>query len=94
MNKNTNSSILLCAFKALVFSFFCTAIYTYINLVTSTARVFGDRGGVNDRDDVHLFEKEMQWWILSAVTYKSTHITFTLNRETCPAVSLNGQYIP
>ena len=82
MNKNNNSSSLLCAFKALVFSFFRTAIYTYINLVTSTARVFGDRGGVNDRDDVHLFEeKEMQWWILSAVTYKSTHITFTLNRE-------------
>jgi hypothetical protein len=50
--KNTNSSILLCAFKALVFSFFFTAIYTYINLEPSTARVFGDKGGVNDLDDV------------------------------------------
>jgi len=73
IHKNTDSSIFLCTFKALVFSFLFTAIYTYINLVPSTARVFGDKGGLNDLDDVHLFEgEEMQWRILSAVNSCTT----------------------
>ena len=42
-------------------SSFYTAVYTYINPVTSTARVFGDRGGANELDDVHLLAgEEMQ----------------------------------
>ena len=60
---------MLCTLKVLVFSFFFTAIYTYINLVTSTARVVGDKGGMNGLDDVNLLEgEEMQWRIFSAVT--------------------------
>jgi len=37
------------------------------------------------------------WWKrlrIKANENKSTNITFSLNRETCPAVTLNGQHIP
>ena len=33
-------------------------------------------------------------YMIKANANKSTHITFTLNRETFPVVTLNGQYIP
>jgi hypothetical protein len=40
------------------------------NLVSTTARVFTDRGRENIFDDVHRFAgEEMQWWIYVAVTY-------------------------
>ena len=35
-----------------------------------------------------------QRWRIKANENKSTHITFSLKRETCPAVTLNGQHIP
>jgi len=39
-------------------------------------------------------EKWLKRWRIKANENKSTHITFSLKRETCPAVTLNGQHIP
>jgi hypothetical protein len=33
-------------------------------------------------------------WRLKAIGYKSTHITFTNRRETCPAVYINNEPLP
>jgi hypothetical protein len=37
-------------------------------------------------------EKWLKRWRIKANKNKSTHITFPLKRETCPAVTLNGQH--
>jgi hypothetical protein len=39
-------------------------------------------------------EKWLKRWRIKANENKSTHITFSLKCETCPAVTLNGQHIP
>ena len=39
-------------------------------------------------------EKWLKRWHIKANENKSTHITFSLKCETCPAVTLNGQHIP
>jgi hypothetical protein len=39
-------------------------------------------------------EKWLKRWRIKANENNSTHITFALKRETCPAVTLNGQHIP
>jgi len=39
------------------------------------------------------FEKWLKRWRIKANENKSTHITFSLKHETCPAVTLNGQHI-
>jgi len=43
---------------------------------------------------LHQLEKWLKRWRIKANENKSTHITFSLKRETCPAVTLNGQHIP
>jgi hypothetical protein len=40
------------------------------------------------------FEKWLKRWRIKTNENKSTHVTFSLERETCPAVTLNRQYIP
>jgi len=40
------------------------------------------------------FVKWLKRWRIKANENKSTHVSFSLRRETCPAVSLNGQHIP
>jgi len=40
------------------------------------------------------FETWLKRWRIKANENKSTHITFSLKHETCPAVTLNGQHIP
>ena len=40
------------------------------------------------------FEKWLKRWRMNANENKSTHVTFSLRRESCPAVTLNGQHIP
>jgi len=49
---------------------------------------------INLQRHIHQLEKWLKRWRIKAHENKSTHITFTLNRETCPSVTLNGQYIP
>ena len=49
---------------------------------------------INHQRHIHQLEKWLKRWRIKTNENKSTHITFTLNRETCPAVTLNGQYIP
>ena len=49
---------------------------------------------INLQRHIHQLEVWLKQWRIKANENKSTHITFTLNRETCPAVTLNGQYIP
>jgi hypothetical protein len=39
-------------------------------------------------------EKWLKRWCVEANEIKSTRITFSLKRETCPAVTLNAQHIP
>jgi hypothetical protein len=39
-------------------------------------------------------EKWLRRWRIQANEKKSTHVTFSLKRGTCPAVTLNGQCIP
>jgi len=48
----------------------------------------------NLQHNLNQFEKWLRRWRIKANENKSTHITFSLKRETCPAVTLNGQYIP
>jgi hypothetical protein len=40
------------------------------------------------------FGKWLKQWRIKSNENKSTHVTFSLKRETCPAVTLNGQHIP
>jgi len=40
------------------------------------------------------FETWLKQWRIKANENKSTHVTFSLKRETCPAVTLNGEHIP
>jgi len=49
---------------------------------------------INLQSHLHQLEKWLKEWRIKANENKSTHITFTLNRENCSAVTLNGQYIP
>ena len=49
---------------------------------------------INLQRHIHQLEKWLKQWHIKANENKSIHITFTLNRETCSAVKLNGQYIP
>jgi hypothetical protein len=40
------------------------------------------------------FEKWLKCWRIKANENMSTHVTFTLKRENCPPVTLNGNQIP
>jgi hypothetical protein len=45
----------------------------------------------------HHFNQLDNWlkrWHIKAKENKSTHVNFSFNPETCPAVTLNGQHIP
>ena len=48
----------------------------------------------NLQHHLNQFEKWLKRWRIKANENKSTHITFPLKRETCPAVTLYGQHIP
>jgi len=48
----------------------------------------------NLQHHLNRFEKWLKRWCIKANENKSTHITFSLKRETCPAVTLNGQHTP
>ena len=43
---------------------------------------------------LNLLEQWLKRWRIQANGTKSTHVTFTLKREDCPAVTLNGNRIP
>jgi len=47
----------------------------------------------NLQHHLNQFETWLKRWRIKANENKSTHITFSLKRETCPAVTLNGQHI-
>jgi hypothetical protein len=40
------------------------------------------------------FQKWLKSWRIKPNQNKSTHVTFTLKRENCPTVKLNGKQIP
>jgi hypothetical protein len=46
------------------------------------------------QNHLNQFEKWLKRWRIKANENKSTHVTFTLKRESCPAVALNGNQIP
>jgi hypothetical protein len=48
----------------------------------------------NLRRHLNQFGTWLKQWRIKANENKSTHVTFSLKRETCPAVTLNGQHIP
>jgi hypothetical protein len=48
----------------------------------------------NLQHHLNKFEKWLKRWRIKSNENKSTHVTFSLKRETCPAVTLNGQHIP
>ena len=48
----------------------------------------------NLQHHLNQFETWLKQWRIKANENKSTHVTFSLKRETCPAVTLNGQHIP
>jgi len=48
----------------------------------------------NFQHHLNQFEKWLKQWRIKANENKSTHVTFSLKREICPAVTLNGQHIP
>jgi len=58
---------------------------SYIDPIAATQRL-----------QLHLdqLEQRLKRWRIRANESKSTHITFTLRRDGCPAVSLNGKIIP
>jgi len=47
----------------------------------------------NLQHTLNQFETWLKRWRIKANENKSTHITFSPNRETCPAVTINGQHI-
>ena len=46
------------------------------------------------QNHLNQFEEWLKRWHMKANENKSTHITFTLKRGTCPTVTLNGNQIP
>jgi hypothetical protein len=46
------------------------------------------------QNHLNQFEKWLKRWRIKANEDKSTHVTFTLKRENCPIVTLNGNKIP
>jgi len=48
----------------------------------------------NLQHHLNQFETWLKQWRIKANENKSTHVTFSLKRETYPAVILNGQHIP
>jgi len=48
----------------------------------------------NLQHHLNQFEKWLKQWCIKANENKSTHVTFSLKRETCPVVTLNGKHIP
>jgi len=48
----------------------------------------------NLQHHLNQLEKWLKRWHMKANKIKSIHITFSLKRETCPAVILNGQHMP
>jgi len=48
----------------------------------------------NLQHHLNQLQKLLKRWRIKANENKSTHITFSLKRKTCPAVTLNGQHIP
>jgi len=46
------------------------------------------------QNHLNQFEKWLKCWRIKANENKSTHVTFTLKRENCPTVTLNGNEIP
>jgi hypothetical protein len=55
------------------------------NTITATAHL---------QHHLHQFEQWLKRWRIQANGTKSTHVTFTLKREDCPVVLLNGKHIP
>jgi hypothetical protein len=48
----------------------------------------------NLQHHINQLEKCLKRWRIKANENKSNHGTFSLKRETCPAVTLTGQHIP
>ena len=48
----------------------------------------------NLQHHLNQLETWLKRWRIEANENKSAHITFSLKRETCPTVTLNGQHIP
>jgi hypothetical protein len=48
----------------------------------------------NLQHHIKQLEKWLKQWRIKANKNKSTHVIFSLKRETSPAVTLNGQHIP
>jgi hypothetical protein len=46
------------------------------------------------QNHLNLFEKWLKRWRLKVSENKSTHVIYTLERENCPAGTLNGKQIP
>ena len=46
------------------------------------------------QNHLNQFEKWLKRWHIKAKENKSTHVTFTLKRENCPTIRLNGNKIP
>jgi hypothetical protein len=46
------------------------------------------------QNHLNQFEKWLKRWRIKANENKSNHVTFTLKRENCPTVRLNGNQIP
>jgi hypothetical protein len=48
----------------------------------------------NLQHNLNQFGTWLKQWRIKTNENKSTHLTFSLKKETCPAVTLNGQHIP
>jgi phosphoketolase len=46
------------------------------------------------QNHLNQFQKWLKSWRIKANENKSTHVTFTLKRENCLTVKLNGKQIP
>jgi hypothetical protein len=46
------------------------------------------------QNQINQFEKWLKRWCIKANENKSTHVAFTLKRENCPTITLNGNQIP
>lgn len=44
--------------------------------------------------NISILDKWLQKWRIRANGTKSNHVTFTMNRETCPPIVFSGQLIP
>jgi hypothetical protein len=69
--------------------------WIYVGILLGAHCIFHiSRIRVNLQEHLHIIEKLLKKWKIKVNESKSSHITFTLRKDYCPAVNINQTFIP